>query len=203
MKLFGEKEKDDVIKYQINLNDDQGRRNLTAKRELRRFEDIYHIRHLMPKAESVLCVGARDDSEVMTFIKAGYDAKGIDVCTRTPLITKMDIAKINPDTSGKWDIIYCSHVLEHIKDSENVLRRLRSIARGLIFVILPIVDREPDIEHPTVYDIMRYGPETNFKDFPRAWEDFELFQPYKMRYKCYRNALTEDYEIAFIMEVTK
>lgn len=200
MKIFNKKEKQEVLEYQINLNDNQNRRNLTSKRELRRIEDIVHIKHIMPNAKSVLCIGARDDSEVMTFIKSGYDAQGIDVCTKTPLIDKMDVLML--DDTKRWDVIYCSHVLEHIKDSVEALHLIRKISKGLIFVILPIVDREPDIEHPTVYDIMRYSPETNFKDFPRAWKDFQPIQPYKLRYDCYRNALTEEYEIAFIMEVT-
>lgn len=200
MRIYEKKEQTEIIKYQTELNNNFERRELTAKRELRRIEDIIHIKHIMPNAKNVLCIGARDDSEVMSFIKAGYDATGIDICTQTPLIRRMGVEKLHEEEQ-EFDIIYCSHVLEHISFPVGALKAIRSIARGIIFVILPIVDREPDIEHPTIYDVMRYNPETNFKDFPRAWNDFRLFKPYEIKYCCYRNALTEDYEIAIIFEV--
>ena len=200
MKILREYKKTDVLEYQSNLNDDIIRREMTSKRELRRLEDIEHIKHIHPKAKTVLCIGARDNSEVLTFINAGYNVTGIDVCIESSLITKMDMAELSPEF-GKFDIIYCSHVLEHVLDPEKTFKAINSVATGIIFITLPIVDRPPDIEHPTVYEIMKYEPSTNFKNFPQAWQDFVSFQPFKLKYNCYRNALTEDYEVAFILKL--
>ena len=193
-------EKEDVLKYQIELNDDEGRRGLTMARELRRIEDIVHIQNFFPNVESILCIGSRDDSEVQTFINNGYDAKGIDICRSTNLITQMDMAELSPDF-GTFDFVYCSHVLEHVSDPIKVFKAIKSVMRKGIFIILPIVDRPPDIEHPTVYEIMKYNPETKFKDYPQAFEDFIAFSPFSIPYSCYRNASTEEYEVAFILEV--
>ena len=194
--------KDEVIEYQRALNDNHMRRNATFQRELRRIEDIIHIRHYFPSAVSVLCIGARDDSEVQTFINQGFDAKGIDICTESKLITKMDMAQLRPEF-GTFDIVYCSHVLEHVIDPEVVHVAIRSVTNQAVFIILPIVDRAPDIEHPTVYEIMKHTPVTNFKNSVDAWRDFRYFEPYFVPYNIYRNALTEEYEIAFILGVHK
>lgn len=192
-------EKDKVLKYQERLNNTQNRRNSTMARELRRVEDIIHIKNMLPEAIKVLCIGARDDSEIQSFINAGFDAKGIDICNETSLITKMDMAELTPDF-GVFDVVYCSHTLEHVIDPMKVMKAIRSVVRQAVFIILPIVNRAPDIEHPTVYDIMRHNPETNFKNYPQAFEDFKAFHPFKIIYNCYRNGFTEDYEIAFILK---
>jgi len=194
-------EKSEVLKYQTELNDDSNRRLMTAKRDLRRAEDIIHIRHLSPKSKSVLCIGARDDSEVLSFVKCGYSVIAIDICTETELITKRDMSELNPKEFGKFDVIYCSHVLEHIVDPIKTLKSIKSVAKDLLFVILPIVDRTPDIEHPTVYEIMKHHPDTNFKDFPQAWEDFVALAPFELCSKWYRNGLSEEYEVAFVLRL--
>jgi len=201
MDISKEFEKSEVLEYQIDLNDDANRRSMTAKRELRRIEDIVHIRHLKRNAKKVLCIGARDDSELQTFLDAGFDeVAGIDIATHTDMIERMDMAELTPEF-GTFDVIYCSHVLEHVIDPVETLRAIKSVARDLIFIILPIVNRRPDIEHPTVYEIMKYGPETKFKDFPQAWVDFAVLGQFDIVYNCYRNALTEEYEVAFILRL--
>lgn len=202
MRTFYE-DKSNVLEYQRNLNDNFNRRNSTAQRELRRIEDIIHIKHNFPYATSILCIGARDDSEVMTFINKGFEARGIDVCTETSLITRKDVSDLDPDIDGKYDIVYCSHVLEHLSDPVESMLAIRRVAKQGVFIILPIVDRAPDIEHPTVYEIMKYTPVTNYKNQPSAWDDFAPFQPYLVPYNCYRNAITEPYEIAFILKLLK
>jgi hypothetical protein len=200
MKTLNVFEKERVIEYQVDLNDDDGRRIMTSKRELRRIEDIEHIKHIYPKGKSVLCIGARDDSEVMTFINSGYTSRGIDISTETSLITKMDMSELSPEF-GMFDIVYCSHVLEHVIDPIKTLKAIKSITNGIIFIILPIVDRPPDIEHPTVYEIMRHNPDKNFNKYPQAWDDFRPLLPFDIPYNLYRNALTEEYEIAFVLRL--
>lgn len=192
-------EKNKVLEYQRNLNDDDNRRRLTSQRELRRVEDIIHLKYHFPNMTSVLCIGARDDSEVETFINNGLLADGIDVSNETTLITRRDAGEL--DITEKYDVVYCSHSLEHIPDPNTVLLKIKTIAQMGIFVILPLVDRDPDIEHPTVFEIMRHNPTSKFNKTNKAWRDFKLFKPYELVYNCYRTGLTEDYEVAAIFKV--
>ena len=200
MDISKEYKKEEVLEYQIDLNNDPNRRAMTSKRELRRIEDIVHIKHLKRNAKKILCIGARDDSEIQTFIDAGYEAKGIDICRETNLITKMDMADLTTKF-GTFDIAYCSHVLEHVIDPLKVFKAIKRVTKKAIFIILPIVNRQPDIEHPTVYEVMKHQPSKNFIRYPQAWDDFHSLMPWKIKYCCYRNALTEDYEVAFILEL--
>jgi len=200
MKWAAQFTKDEVLKYQSDLNSDNNRKMATYSRELRRIEDIVHLKNITPNSKTVLCAGARDDSEVQTFINKGYDAIGIDVCIETELIKKLDISELTPEF-GSFDIIYCSHVLEHVMDPIKTMKAIKSVCNDTIFIILPIIDRPPDIEHPTVYEIMKYEPETNFKDYPQAWDDFVTLTPSRITYNCYRNGSTDDYEVAFAIQL--
>jgi len=199
MKVEKNIKKEKIIKYQIKLNDDVNRRALTSQRDLRRTEDSIHIKYHFPKANTILCIGARDDSEVLSFIKQGFLAEGIDVSNETQLITRKDISEL--DNNIQYDIVYCSHVLEHISDPSVALHQIRKISRMGVFIILPIDNGNPNIEHPTIYDIMKYKPEKHFNQTISAWNDFDLLQPYEMVYNCYRRGLTEDYEIAALFKL--
>jgi len=200
MKTNKEIEKEKVLEYQVNLNDDDSRRGSTRRREIHRHDDITRMKVLFPDSKSILCVGARDDSEVQSFINNQYFAKGIDICTETSLITKMDMVDLTPEF-GKFDIAYCSHTLEHVVDPVKTMRAIRSVVNHGIVVILPLVDRAPDIEHPTVYEIMKYNPNTNFANFPQAYEDFAPFNPCNVRWTGYREGVTEENEVIFMIEV--
>lgn len=65
---------------------------------------------------------------------------------------RMDITDIRlPDES--FDVIYCSHVLEHVPDDRKAMRELRRILKsdGWALFQLP-VDRDVTFEDPTVTD---------------------------------------------------
>ncbi len=83
-------------------------------------------------------------------IGVGYltaDIKG------TKVMVKMDITNINyPDES--FDVIYCSHVLEHIEDDINAIRELHRILKrnGWAVLMVPIKGdktfEDPSINYP-------------------------------------------------------
>ena len=85
---------------------------------------------------------------------------------------RMDITRIElPD--GSFDVVYCSHVLEHVPDDRAALRELHRVLRpgGWAILLVPIT-AERTIEDPSVLDplarlktfgqrdhVRRYGPD--------------------------------------------
>jgi len=65
---------------------------------------------------------------------------------------RLDISDI-PFQGRSIDLLYCSHVLEHVPDDRRALRELRRIlsAQGRAVLIVPVV-REKTIEDPSISD---------------------------------------------------
>jgi SAM-dependent methyltransferase len=60
-----------------------------------------------------------------------------------------------PDEIGTFDVILCSHVLEHVPDDQQAMRELYRVLRpgGWALIMVPIdPDRETTFEDPTVTD---------------------------------------------------
>lgn len=87
-------------------------------------------------------------------------------------MVKMDITDIQyPDDS--FDVIYCSHVLEHVPDDRRAMRELRRVLRPDGWAILQVpITAEETFEDPSVTDpkererlfgqfdhVRRYGPD--------------------------------------------
>jgi SAM-dependent methyltransferase len=85
---------------------------------------------------------------------------------------KMDLTDIrHPD--GSFDVIYCSHVLEHVPDDRSAMRELHRVLspRGWALLLVPIT-ADRTVEDPSVTDpeerlrlfgqkdhVRRYGPD--------------------------------------------
>jgi len=123
----------------------QKRKIRTIKREKRRQWVIDNIRSHNIEGSTVLCLGARDDSEVRTFINNGYEAMGIDLF-ETEWITECDMSRIYEHPvlkDAKFDIVIALEALEHCLDFDGLLRGLRLVCAGYFVCMLPILD-EPD-----------------------------------------------------------
>ena len=132
-----------------------------------------HINLISQKARSILCIGARDDSEVLSFINAGFEAVGIDLFEETEYIKQIDAHEMDFD---EFDFIYASHILEHLYDPQVVMKKIRKISKYGVFVILPIhKQRKPS--HPAHFDIMKNPPDEYFPD-----SDFDDFLPYTVNH---------------------
>jgi len=87
-------------------------------------------------------------------------------------MVKMDITDIQyPD--GYFDVIYCSHVLEHVQDDKKAMREFRRVLKpgGWAILIVPIT-ADKTFEDPSIVDpserlkafgqddhVRRYGPD--------------------------------------------
>ncbi len=101
------------------------------------------------------------------------DYVAADLDTSRPMVTeKMDICDIrHPDQT--FDVIYCSHVLEHVPDDRKAMREFQRVLKlgGWAVLIVPMFE-EPTDEDPAITDpaererrfgqvdhVRRYGPD--------------------------------------------
>lgn len=94
------------------------------------------------------------------------------------VMVQMDIAAI-PYPDQHFDIIYCSHVLEHVPDDRQAIRELRRVLKPSGWAVLQVpVTAERTIEDPTITDpqerLRLFGQEDHVRrygiDYPERLE---------------------------------
>jgi SAM-dependent methyltransferase len=196
----------DVISSQVEKHSSQKKKMWTIKRNKLRERDIDYIKKFFPNAKSILCVGARDDSEVKNFIKHGYNAIGIDIANESKFIKKIDIHKMDKYfKEDEFDLIYASHVLEHVYDFQKVFDNIKRIVKHGIIILLPLGWDHPKKDHIIIFEIMRIKKENPdiFKlptKYEKIWNDFNSLNPYKILFGEFRKGINER-ETMFILKL--
>jgi hypothetical protein len=121
--------------------------------------------------KKILCIGARDNSEVLSFINAGFEAIGIDVVPPSQHIKQVDAHKMDYK-ENEFDFVYSSHAFEHLYDPILVMKKVRNISKYGIFIVLPIAFKLK-AGHPTNFDIMSNPP----AEYTVPDSDFDSFAP--------------------------
>ena len=82
---------------------------------------------------------------------------------RADVDIRVDVTRM-PFEDERWDLVLCSHVLEHVVDDRLAMRELLRVTRpgGLVLVLVPLVPGvESTVEDPSVVDpaerLARYG----------------------------------------------
>lgn len=90
--------------------------------------------------KKILCVGARDESEVNYFRNKGIDAIGIDLFSKNQTIIKiLDMHELGSNFSeNEFDIIFSCHSLEHSVKPDKVLQDMKKISKYGVFIVLPL-----------------------------------------------------------------
>lgn len=116
---------------------------------------ISKVKENFPDAKSILCVGARDVSEVLNFRNAGFDAIGIDLFSSNVDIVKIvDMHQIADFFSeNQFDLVFSCHSLEHSFDPIVVLEAMKKVSTTGCFLILPNC-KDPTGKDPTVFEFM-------------------------------------------------
>lgn len=187
--------KEDKLKVEVEEHSTKEKRDTTGRKTKLRQQHINLIRKIFPKAKNILCMGCRDDSEVLDFINAGFNAVGVDIANESKYIKCMDMHELTRHFSvNEFDIVYASHVLEHSYDPELALKNIRSVAKIGTFILLPLGGRlagplkvdpgQPSETHPAIFDLMN----ARVKDLdellakPELLSDFASLGNFKAKY---------------------
>ena len=113
------------------------------------------INDVFPKVNKVLCVGSRDQKEVLDFRKAGYDAIGIDLYSINENVVQiLDMHDIDTKfNENEFDVIFSCHSLEHAYDPKKVLMNFRKVATHGCFIVLPF-QTLPNEKDPVIFNFM-------------------------------------------------
>jgi len=126
----------------------------TAGRNAARNYHISLLKKYFPLAKKVLCVGARHDSEVESFLDHGYHAIGIDRenprASDTHKIQVLDANHMNKSfKENSFDIVYASHVLSDLENLQNILKNIRFVAQSGCFIVMRLYDKDGNND-PTI-----------------------------------------------------
>ena len=155
-KYEGYKDYQDYLNHQISGS--KRRKYLTKKREPRRQWIYERMIELGIKGKTMLCIGARHDSELLFFEKLGYKVEGIDLYS-TEKIIECDMSKMHKHPyikNKKYDIVFSCESLEHCINVKGLLKGLQKVCKKYFIAMGPM------IEQPFHWDCISYnfmGPE--------------------------------------------
>lgn len=137
-------------------------RTANHARRLSRLSDIETIKSSFPGKSRVLCVGARDRSEVVDFTTNEFFALGVDLfssCEEIKVVDMHDLAVAFDPKS--FDVAYMSHSLEHSYDPKVVIDGLRSVCTSGCLLVLPAWEGlVPTSKDPIVFEFMKFHEST-------------------------------------------
>lgn len=154
----------------------QGRRAKKTKRNTIKYVTWAHPKVLKDlrdrgiNGKSILCLGARHESEPMFFLENGFEeAVGIELYDRPPHIFKCDMSRMYEHpyfADKKFDIVFAHESLEHCLDLEGLVKGLQQVCTGYF------VSLSPNVVEPTYWDAAKHS----FMNLPKEECDKELVE---------------------------
>lgn len=136
--------------------------------------DLLLAAGLLPDtALRVCCAGCNDGRELEEFSRAGYDAEGFDLDPEKVRVAvacgcKAKVGDLHdpPYSSGVYDCVYASEILEHALDQQRACTALGALLKpgGILFIVVPLEPQQPlwnpaHTAHVTApVDILRHFP---------------------------------------------
>lgn len=147
-------------------------KNQTKKEKIDRYIKITCAYLNLFEFETVLDVGA-SDGKIGEFIKGQYT--GIDI---NPMSDRVDKKSIF-DISNNFDLIIFNHVLEHMPNSQDVIKQVGMISKKYVFINVPIGEWAYKLEgHINLFNLPIL--ERNMKGFCLLESGYHCFRENKV-----------------------
>lgn len=154
------------------------------------------MQEIRPETTKILDVGC-GDTYFLSLVKNNFnnvECCGIDVSEEAIMRGDNDVnicigfAEELPYEDNKFDIVYCSQLLEHIKDPLVVVKELKRVCKvgGLVVVTVPIGTNLLDPLHLRFFDYYDNKPkecEGLMELFEQCFNDFRIYTTYKFDVK--------------------
>lgn len=133
--------------------------------DMKNYLDFYKIPHDL-HGKTVLEVGTSNGFFAQEIYKRGADrvvaidfhisplheALNLLMGTKVEFVAK-DLFDLD-ENFGKFDLVFCSHVLQHVSDPFGALRKLRSVTKEMVIITTTYLDNFPQFEdYPILYFI--------------------------------------------------
>lgn len=141
------------------------------------------------KSDQILDCACGDGVGLEELRSLGYDAIGVDLSeTKLDRARKKGLNVFHADmhdlsifSEHQFDIIMCSHTLEHAYDPDKVIEKFRSILKndGFLFVVLPFPDLMNNIDVHVAKDILGTSDPKNGENKIQSFfnkNGFEIFE---------------------------
>ena len=152
------------------------RKTRTRSHEKRRQWIYDYLKDHDIEGDSVLCVGARDDSEVDFFTNKGHDTIGIDLY-ETRAIINCDMSKMyeHPKLKDmKFDMVFSLESLEHCLDIEGFVKGLNLVCKKYFVCMFGII-KAPNYWDCHQFDFTKYAGTNRYdEELIKVFPDFEL-----------------------------
>jgi SAM-dependent methyltransferase len=156
---------DRKYRFLQSIGSNQPATRYDSGREKRRARRLYQIvkKHIPDmQVGRVLDFGGADGRLLQPFVERGAECHLIDYCEMPiPGVNRIGSTESDIPWEGAYDVIVCSHVLEHLADPFHVLRRLADRVRkgGIFYAEVPMeIWRRPPLPKEPVTHINFFTP---------------------------------------------
>jgi SAM-dependent methyltransferase len=119
-----------------NRNQESKNRILTRKNELITLVCEYID---LPKIDHALVIGCRDTTELDILENKGVkNTTGLDLFSNDNRVYIGDMQNMDMFQDKEFDLVYCSHVLEHSYDIEKTVSEIHRISRESGYVVIEV-----------------------------------------------------------------
>lgn len=106
----------------------------------------------------------------------------VDKYSEQPYVSKIDINNMDSFKDNFFDVVVCSHVLEHVKDDRKALKEINRVLKkdGFLFISVPINGDKTEIwSEEKIKKVHEKRKTLEYRDHYRTYGRIEVFDLFK------------------------